>query len=146
LEEIADGYLKGAREKIQSASRYSILPEFILLDLLGGDTHQVSQSIQTQTSLKASLLQAVANMDVDWMNFCPLGGSVHRYRSLYSAFQGATRKPAALHPAPYWSMTSLAISCSICGRAQLRSAHLAEAFQCLSHERRRSRFIFIERA
>jgi hypothetical protein len=56
------------------------LPEFILLDLLGGDTHQVSQSIQTQTSLKASLLQAVANMDVDWMNFCPLGGSVHRYR------------------------------------------------------------------
>ena len=76
-EESCDGYPKGGSKEVQSTCRYPVFAKFILLDLLAADTHQGSQCFQAQGCLKPSLSKAVADIDVYWMNFCPLGGPVH---------------------------------------------------------------------
>ena len=77
LEEGCDGYPKGCSAEVQSTCRYPVFAKFILLDLLGADTHQGSQCFEAESCLKPPLSKAVADSDVYRMNFCPLGGSVH---------------------------------------------------------------------
>ena len=89
LEESCDGYPKGGSEEVQSTCRYPVFAKFILLDLLAADTHQGSQCFQAQSCLKPSLSKAVADIDVYWMNFCPLGGSVHWPIVLHCALAAA---------------------------------------------------------
>jgi hypothetical protein len=76
VEESRDGDPEGGREEVQSTCRYPVFAKFILLDLLSADPHQRSQCFEAESCLKPSLPKAVADIDVDWMNFVRFNGSV----------------------------------------------------------------------